>query len=268
MPDLPQPRRSLERLDSEQRRLCDMLLRLTPAELDLPSNLPGWRVLDLAVHITRVCDSIRLAVQRASVGDHTPAFGAAAKPREDAIRAMRPDGWVTLQRDAYADLTRVVGELTDAQLERFDFPHPQGQRSVRWFCTQLLAEVAFHRWDLERSLGGREPLDDDLATYLLPFLLDPTEPLFGLRRAPQGTATFSVASDGLSWELTTTDQGTTVRPGVARAGAGAGPTIHAAPSWLALAVYGRVRVDAPGFVITGPIDTADRFAAIFGPTPV
>ena len=167
------------------------------------------------MHITRVCDSILLAVQRASVGDQTPAFGAAAKPREDAIRAMPPADWVTLQRDAYQDMRRLVDKLTDAQLEQFDFPHPQGQRSVRWFCTQLLAEVAFHRWDLDWSLGQDAPLDDDLATYLLPFLLDPTESLFGLRRAPNGTATFSVASAGMGWELTTSDQGTTVQQQIA-----------------------------------------------------
>lgn len=265
MPESPNPRRSLERLDAEQWQLCDRLLDLTPAELELPSNLPGWRVLDLAVHITRVCDSIRLAVTRASVGDQTPAFGAAAKPREEAIRAMPQSGWVTLQREAYRDMRRLVGQFTDAQLEQFDFPHPQGQRNVRWFCTQLLAEVAFHRWDLDWSLGGRDPLDDELATYLLPFLLDPAEPLFGLRCASGGTETFSVASDSARWELTTTEHGTTVRPSTA--GPAEVPTIHASPGWLALAVYGRVRVDAPAFALTGPANTADRFASIFGPAP-
>src|ERR1700737_1328982 len=72
------PRASLQRLDAEQLQLCDRLLQLTPRELEQASNLPGWRVVDLAVHITRVCDSILLAVSRASVGDQTPAFGPAA----------------------------------------------------------------------------------------------------------------------------------------------------------------------------------------------
>ena len=264
MTDFPNPRRSIERLEPEQRRLCDQLLVLTPAQLVLPSNLPGWRVVDLAVHITRVCDSILLAVQRAIVGDQSPAFGAAAKPREDAIRAMDATGWVALQRDAYRDLSRLVADLSDAQLEDFDFPHPQGQRSVRWFCTQLLAEVAFHRWDLARSLGGQEPLDDQLASYLLPFLLDPTESLFGQRRAPNGTETFSVASNGLSWVFTASDRGTVVEKGIAASGHV--PLIQAAPGWLALAVYGRVRIDTPTFDITGPPETPARFAAIFGPT--
>jgi uncharacterized protein (TIGR03083 family) len=255
------PRRSLQRLDAEQRQLCERLLQLTPSQLELPSNLPGWRVVDLAVHITRVHDSILLAVSRACVGDQSPAFGAAAKPREDAIRAMPPADWVRLQRDAYADLTRRVAELHDEQLERFDFPHPQGQRSVRWFCTQLLAETAFHRWDLDWSLGARSPLDDELATYLLPFLLDPAEPLFGQRCASSGSETFSLASAGMGWQLTSSAGGTTVQ----RVSGGPEPVIHARPGWLALAVYGRVRVDPPTFQISGPPDTPDRFAAVFGP---
>jgi uncharacterized protein (TIGR03083 family) len=263
MTDTPNPRRSLERLESEQRRLCQRLVELTPAQLELPSNLPGWRVVDLAVHITRVCDSILLAVQRATVGDQSPAFGAAAKPREDAIRAMDAAGWVTLQQTAYQDLTRLVGNLTEEQLEQLAFPHPQGQRSVRWFCTQLLAEVAFHRWDLETSLGGDGPLDDELAAYLLQFLLDPAEPLVGLRRAPNGTATFAVVSNAMGWVLTATERGTAVEKSIAAPAQI--PQIQAPPGWLALAVYGRVRVDASAFTITGPLDTPDRFAAVFGP---
>jgi uncharacterized protein (TIGR03083 family) len=258
----PEPRQSLQLLETEQRRLCAALLALTPAQFDLPSNLPGWRILDLGVHITRVCDSILLAVQRATVGDETPAFGPAARPREAEIRTMTPAAWVDLQRNAYQHLTRIVAELTDDQLDQLHFPHPQGQRSIRWFCTQLLAEVAFHRWDLAASLGSDAALDDTLAAYLLPFLLDPAEPLFGMLRTQSGDAQFSLTSTSRTWVLTATNAGTAVEQ---RVDGGGGPWIQAAPGWLALAVYGRVRIDAPAFTIAGPADTADRFAAIFGP---
>ncbi|MBV9578996.1 MAG: maleylpyruvate isomerase family mycothiol-dependent enzyme, partial [Chloroflexi bacterium] len=184
----PQPRLSLAYLAPEQDLLCTRLVELTPHELASPSNLPGWTVLDLAVHITRVCDSILLAVQRATVGDETPAFGPAARPREEAIRGMSPDGWAQLQRTARGELTRVVAALTDAELEEFHFPHPQGQRSISWFCTQLLTEVTFHRWDLGRSLRESRPLDSALASYLLPFMLDPAQPLYAQLRATPSTS--------------------------------------------------------------------------------
>ena len=63
------PRRSLALLKPEVELLNGRIARLTPEELDRPSNLAGWNVADVAVHITRVCDSINLAVQRATVGE-------------------------------------------------------------------------------------------------------------------------------------------------------------------------------------------------------
>ena len=175
---------------------------------------------------------------------------------------MSPGEWVELQRVAYADIRTVVGGLSDSQLEQCTFPHPQGERSIRWFCTQLLAEVAFHRWDIEYSLGTRESLDEALASYVLPFLLDSAEPLFGGLRSASDVQTFRVATSYTGWVLTVSVEGTSVAEGE---GGDDVPQIHAAPGWLALAIYGRVRVDGPDFEITGPPGTADRFAAIFGP---
>jgi uncharacterized protein (TIGR03083 family) len=260
----PLPRLSLTYLAPEQELLCSQLLRLTPRELERPSNLPGWSVFDLAVHITRVCDSILLAVQRASVGDETPAFGAAARPREEVIRAMSPGGWVDLQRNARFELTRLVAGFTDVQLEEFHFPHPQGQRTVGWFCTQLLTEVAFHRWDLGHALGESRPLDPALATYLLPFMLDPVQPLYAHLRAPTSTS-FALLTDDDGWSVDVTSEGMLVRRD--RTLAPTQTIIRAEPGWLALAVYGRIRVDASHFEVEGPAATADQFAAVFGPRP-
>src|SRR5260221_9695017 len=100
--------RSLELMGREQARLCERLVALTEAELRSASNLPGWSVADLLVHTTRVCDSLLLAVKRATVDDRTPVFGPASGAREDEIRAMGPAGWATLQRSAHAELTQVV----------------------------------------------------------------------------------------------------------------------------------------------------------------
>jgi uncharacterized protein (TIGR03083 family) len=258
----PQPRQSLDLVDEEQQRLCERLSQLGPRQLEQPSNLPGWSVFDLAVHITRVLDSIGKAVQRASVGDRTPAFGVSARPRELEIREMTPAEWVELHRSAFAEIRHVVGELSDDDLERRTFPHPQGERSIRWFCTQLLAEVAFHRWDLECSLGARAPLDEATAGYLLPFLLDTAEPLFGGLRSPSDVQAFRVATPYTEWLLTVSADGTRVAEG---SSGDEGPRVSAVAGWLALAVYGRVRVDGPDFEVVGPSDTADRFAAIFGP---
>lgn len=258
----PEPRRSLQLLDGEEARLRDHLAQLTPAELAQPSNLPGWRVEDLSVHVTRVCDSILLAIERAKLGDKTPAFGPTAKPREEEIRAMRPAGWVHLHEHDFGEIVRIVRRLTDDELERFTFPHPQGERPVSWFCTQLLAEVAFHRWDLETSLGGEGRLDDALAAYLLPFLLDPARPLVGPKKSSGEPRTFRLALDGAAWTLTSTADGTRVTA----QDTGEGALISAPAGWLGLALYGRVAIQPPSFTVAGPADTAKQFAGVFGPT--
>jgi uncharacterized protein (TIGR03083 family) len=258
----PEPKHSLQLVDPELARIGETILELTPTQLELPSNLPGWRIYDLGVHITRVCALLLLAVQRASTGDQTPAFGDAAKPLENRIRAMPVPDWVPLQRDSYTQMCALIDRLSEAQIEQATFPHVQGIRTIRWYCSQLLAEMVFHRWDLERSLGAQAPLDDRLAAYLLEFLLDPVVPLFGIRRAQTGSETFSVSSGGTNWVLTTTPDGTRVE----RRPHGPEPVISAAPGWLALATYGRVRADSAAFDIVGPPDSADRFATIFGPT--
>ncbi|MFN0071737.1 MAG: maleylpyruvate isomerase family mycothiol-dependent enzyme [Chloroflexota bacterium] len=255
------PRLSLQTLDAEQGRLCERLAALTTAERETSSNLTGWQVNDLAVHITRVCDSILRAVQRAQQGDRTSAFGPAAKPREDEIRAMTPADWAALQRSEYGQLSRIIGGLSDADLEEMSFPHPQGERPVSWYCTQLLAETTFHRWDLEHSLGADGPLDDALAAYLLPFLLEPSRLLFGAKRSDGPSQSFTVSDGEHQWTLNVTSEGCAVAATSERAEA----TITASPGWLALAVYGRVRIDRAEFRLTGGTDVADRFAVIFGP---
>src|SRR5215470_11931199 len=123
------PRRSLALLKPELDLLTERIARLTPEELDRPSNLAQWSVADVAVHITRVCDSIDLAVHRAMAGDRTPAFGEAARPREAEIRKKSPQGWAEHGRACGKRIADTVAGLTDAELERHTFPHPFGERS-------------------------------------------------------------------------------------------------------------------------------------------
>lgn len=260
MPDIDY-RESLGRLDSEQAALCERISTLTPAELESPSNLTDWRVVDVAVHITRVCDSILLAITRATTGDRTPAFGPAARPRELEIRAMTPPEWAAQQRREYAEICDLVNSLSDSDLAGMIFPHPQGDRSIAWFCTQLLAETAFHRWDLNHSLGASGPLDTETEAYLRTFLLNPAEHLF-VRCHTDGPPESFTLSDGENrWVLRSDAETTTVTLNNKPEGA----VITGQSGWLSLAPYGRVRIDTPAFTIDGPTGTADRFAKVFGP---
>ncbi|MBV9577640.1 MAG: hypothetical protein JO057_03515, partial [Chloroflexi bacterium] len=72
-----------------------------------------------------------------------------------------------------------------------------------------------------------------------------------------------LVTDDESWSVRGTAEGTRVTPGDAPDPSSA--TIRAESGWLALAVYGRLRLDPTAFEIDGPASTADQFAALFGP---
>ncbi len=155
-----------------------------------------------------------------------------------------------------------VQKLSLSQLEACTFPHTMGERSIRWYCSQLLSEVAFHRWDLNRSLGNTGPLENALAEQLLPFMLDEHEGLFARRRSTGADQSFIVGTPmDAYWTLAVTERGTTISAGRH----GNNPLIVAEPGWLALALFSRLRIDAASFSITGPADLPDTFAAVFGP---
>ena len=70
-------------------------------------------------------------------------------------------------------------------------------------------------------------------------------------------------TDGDGWTVDATAEGTVVQR--ERVHDATHATVRANAGWLALAVYGRIRVDTAAFEIDGPPSTADQFAALFGP---
>ena len=254
------PHRSLELAAPRQEALCRAIESLTEAQWQAPSNCAGWAVADLVAHVTRNGESVLLATQRALSGDSTPAFGPTMRSREEALRASGAQACAALQRTEFAELRTLIGGLEPDQLG-LTFPHPMGPRPVAWYCTARLSEVTFHGWDLGRSLGHDEPLEGEAAAYLLDYLLDSNQPVANDRRAERTADAFNVVSGTRSWVVTVGPTG----PRVAVSGAeGAARRIAAEPGWLALALYGRTRIDRPEFSVSGPADTADAFAAVFG----
>jgi len=140
-------------------------------------------------------------------------------------------------------------------------------RNVAWFATQRLSEVAFHSWDVKRTLGAEEPLGGPLAGYLLAFMFP--------AGASAAVARSSASDVAGTFRLVCRDSGTvyqvTFGPDGRRVEADpyghADVSVEADAGWLALAVYGRARLLPPEFSVTGPRDAVERFAAAFGSPP-
>src|SRR5579884_2155019 len=93
---------------------------------------------------------------------------------DESLRHIR-----TIARQLEDELAHLPPEALDALMERLSADeleticfHPAGNRSARWYAQQRAAEIAFHRWDLLHSLGREAPLDEALAAFLLPMLLE------------------------------------------------------------------------------------------------
>lgn len=257
----PNPRHSMELLQPQVTALATAIEGLTPTQWEAKSNCAGWQIADLVAHVTRVGESIMLATERAISGEETPAFGPTMAPRGDEIKASGAAACAVLLREEQDEFATLIGDLPDEKLETLAFPHPMGPRSLNWYCSQKLSEVAFHYWDLQRSLGGNPTLDPALAKQLLGHLLNPERPLLARKPLDGGPLTFVLTDGTSSWTTHFTADGPSVQEGVTDAAA---PVIQASSDWLALAFYGRVRVDGPQFKVTGGPDVANQFASRFG----
>lgn len=256
------PRRGLELLTPEVASLNRDIDALTDAQWQQASNCGGWQVADLVAHVVRNGWSFLTFTQRALAGDATPSFGPAVAHVQEEIKAGGAKGAAERQKRETDEFVALAGGLPDSELFKLA-AHPSGQRSIAWGCSQRLVEVAFHHWDLRRSLGSDGPLDAGLASYLLHFMLDPKGASIMVAPMREGAETIRLTSTGDSstWRVTATPEGRQIETDPA---APANLTLEGEPGWLALAVYGRVKPDAPHFKLVGPPEAAQRFCAAFG----
>jgi uncharacterized protein (TIGR03086 family) len=142
----------VEPLDALTRATAGYRQRLVDVGADQwsePSVCSGWSVKDVADH---VLGGNRFAV----------ALVDGASPAEALTRALAE----SFDGDPVA---RFV-ESADAQLAAFTRPgaldanvhHPEGDISGRTFLCYRVGDLLLHGWDIARSTGGDDRLDDEL----------------------------------------------------------------------------------------------------------
>jgi len=258
------PRRSLELLLPEVEALNAEVARLSAEQWQAPSNCAGWQIGDLLAHVVRNGWSFLVFVRNALTGETNPAFGPAVQRVQDEIKAAGPQAAAERQARETDQFVGLVRGLSEADLGR-QAQHPRGLRSVAWACSQRLVEVAFHRWDLRRSLGYNGPLNGELARHLLDFMLDPASVSIMTDLPPHAPPdTFRLVAGGSAWRVTVGPNGRRIEP---RAAGPASLEIVAEPGWLALALYGRVPIEGQPFRLEGLPEARRRFQLAFGGQP-
>jgi uncharacterized protein (TIGR03083 family) len=238
--------------------LAAMIATLPGPVWELETNCPPWLVRDLAAHLVTSGEGFVRSIRNGLAGSVEPPGARHAEQADVA-----PSEVASALRRVTDDFDSLYDDLSETQLDTICW-HRRGNRSVRWYATHRLAEVAFHGWDLDTSLGRPAHFSDAVAKLLLPTLLESNVPrtyAAGLsqERGSGERYLLRVADDpSASWLVTIDPDTLHVVPD---AGA-AELRITATAANLALLVYGREDLSSIGSVEGDPA-LVDRFARIF-----
>jgi len=231
---------------------------LSPEEWSEVTNCPPWRVSDLATHIVTSGQGFVRSIRRGLEGIVEPA-----PPPTHSL-----EGGPGAVADALLGVTdefeSLYAGLSDAQLETVCF-HRRGNRSIRWYAAHRLAEVTFHGWDLDVSLGHAASVSVEVAGLLLPTLLESNVPRtyaagLSAERGRGERFLLAIADDpSLRWVVTIDPDTLSVLPG----GDSADLNITADAATLALVVYGRAELQSCGAAVSGDLSLVERFPRIF-----
>ena len=257
---------TLRLLRRESDAFAATLEGLSSADWDRPTTCPPWTVRQLVAHVIRQVDSYIGSVEQGMRGEAGPPESREARTqRMNEIASQEP---AEILADFRATVDRFedwFGRLSPEQLDVLG-PHSHGPRSAAWFAEQRLAEVAFHRLDLDRSLGRPGDLDQTTARFLLPMLLELNVPAIVRRDGTGGDGTYQLGvrgDSGASWRLEFGPGALTVTRGTDSTEA----RFEADAAALALLLYGRARwpeLERAGrLTVGGDRAAADRFHDLF-----
>jgi uncharacterized protein (TIGR03083 family) len=271
----------LSALRGRSEELADLIGTLTNGEWHQETNCPPWRVNDLSAHLVSSGRGFITSIERGLKGQTDPP------PRSGTdLSAAEPQTVADALTEVTDRFEALYDGLSDSQLETVCF-HRRGNRSIRWYAAHRLAEVAFHGWDLETSLGRPPRFEPEIARLLLPMLLESNVPRtyaagLSLERGRGERYLLRVADDpALAWLVTINTDALDVRRvtpdemdgEVPPTGGGqtqvenvppigGGLAISAAAGDLALLVYGRADLRSVAN-LDGDASLVERFARVF-----
>jgi uncharacterized protein (TIGR03083 family) len=249
----------LSALRARSAELTGSISGLSSEEWQAETNCPPWRVRDLATHLVTSGRGFVRSIERGLSGvmEPAPPQSAADLTEADPGTVARALSQVT------DDFERLYDGLSESQLQMICW-HRRGNRSVRWYAAHRLAEVTFHGWDLETSLGRAPEFPEATAKLLLPMLLESNVPRtyaagLSTQRGSGERYLLQVSDDqSLSWSVTIGPEVLEVR----RGDGSADVRIKAPAADLALLVYGRKDISSLEHV-EGNRTAIERFREIF-----
>lgn len=151
---------------------------LDEAPWEGPTASGHWQVRDLCGHMIDVTESYldRFAISRA--GKEAPAalglpiMASLLDEGAQRFRSLSKEQAVTRLKTASDKFFEILAALDDKQWSGEIIPHVyMGPLPACFYAGFQLIDYSIHSWDIKAGLGRTEPLSDDAAITLIPFML-------------------------------------------------------------------------------------------------
>ena len=201
-------------LDRAERSEFYKLLEEAPWEG--PTASGHWQVRDLCGHMIDVTEGYLERFSMARGGQEAPAphglpvMAGMLDEAAQSFRSLSKEQAITRLKTASDKLFEIFDALDDKQWSGEIVHHKfMGPLPACFYAAFQLIDYSIHSWDIKVGLGRDEPLSDDAATTLIPFMLiviqytvDPKhtglKTRFGIEIEGTGGGSWTVDVDGQS----------------------------------------------------------------------
>ncbi len=163
-------------LDRAERATFYKLLDEAPWEG--PTASGHWQVRDLCGHMIDVTEGYLERFAMARGGQEAPAalgltiMASRLDEHAQAFRALSKEQAIARLKTASDRLFDIFDALNEQQWSGELVTHPyMGPLPTCFYAAFQLIDYSIHSWDIKVGLGGEEPLSDDAAITLIPFML-------------------------------------------------------------------------------------------------
>jgi uncharacterized protein (TIGR03083 family) len=218
-------------------RLVVTARSLRPEDWARPTNCPPWLVKTIVAHLVRNAEMFNVMLDTGLSGGQTfPQTNEERELRQKELGEMPNEALTEAFESSHRDLRDRLAGLSTAELEQ-PCPHPRWLMPASWIVDQRVVELAFHNWDLETSVGRESEIDNDVAQYILPAILENNLLLFR-RSGVANPGSWSIHATGApdaTWLIRSSEDGATI----SRQADAADVAIKGDAAGLARWLYGR-----------------------------
>jgi uncharacterized protein (TIGR03083 family) len=151
---------------------------LDEAPWEGPTASGHWQVRDVCGHLLDVTEGYLERFAMARAGQEAPAplgltiMASKLDEHAQAFRALSKEQAIARLKSSSDKLFEIFDALDEKQWSGEMVPHTyMGPLPACFFAAFQLIDYSIHSWDIKVGLGRDEPLSDDAAVTLIPFML-------------------------------------------------------------------------------------------------